>query len=133
MWRHRMPCPLVQRKRWTAVACSGGRVIEAVGGGGATSGPSGQQSHGGNNEQQARAEGGAGPTGSTDGTSNDAGGSGAPLATSSRVLPCDVLEEAGLPCVAAHSTVRALVSGYSGPLYRPTEAQCDLVAVMLAP
>jgi hypothetical protein len=36
----------------------------------------------------------------------------------STVLPCDVLEDAGLPCVAAHSTVRKLVSNYSGPLYQ---------------
>ena len=32
--------------------------------------------------------------------------------------PCDILVAAGNPCVAAHSTVRALYSGYSGPLYR---------------
>jgi hypothetical protein len=33
-------------------------------------------------------------------------------------LPCDVLQGAGNPCVAAHSTVRSLVTGYSGPLYQ---------------
>ena len=32
--------------------------------------------------------------------------------------PCDILGAAGNPCVAAHSTVRALYSGYGGPLYR---------------
>ena len=32
--------------------------------------------------------------------------------------PCDILGAAGNPCVAAHSTVRALYSAYSGPLYR---------------
>jgi hypothetical protein len=32
--------------------------------------------------------------------------------------PCDILGAAGNPCVAAHSTVRALYSGYQGPLYR---------------
>jgi hypothetical protein len=31
--------------------------------------------------------------------------------------PCDVLELAATPCVAAHSTVRALFAGYSGALY----------------
>lgn len=31
--------------------------------------------------------------------------------------PCDILAAAGNPCVAAHSTVRALYSGYRGPLY----------------
>ena len=31
--------------------------------------------------------------------------------------PCDILGAAGNPCVAAHSTVRALYSAYSGALY----------------
>jgi hypothetical protein len=31
--------------------------------------------------------------------------------------PCDILEKAGNPCVAAHSTTRALFSKYDGPLY----------------
>jgi hypothetical protein len=33
-------------------------------------------------------------------------------------LPCDVLEGAGVECVSAHSTVRVIVSGYTGPLYQ---------------
>jgi hypothetical protein len=32
-------------------------------------------------------------------------------------LPCDISAAAGTPCVAAHSTVRALFSAYSGNLY----------------
>ncbi|WP_367573357.1 arabinofuranosidase catalytic domain-containing protein [Streptomyces griseoaurantiacus] len=35
-------------------------------------------------------------------------------------LPCDLYGDAGTPCVAAHSTVRALFSSYNGPLYRVT-------------
>ena len=31
--------------------------------------------------------------------------------------PCDILDAAGNPCVAAHSTVRALYTGYTGALY----------------
>ena len=31
--------------------------------------------------------------------------------------PCDILAAAGNPCVAAHSTVRALYAHYDGPLY----------------
>lgn len=31
--------------------------------------------------------------------------------------PCDILGAAGNPCVAAHSTVRALYAEYNGPLY----------------
>jgi len=33
-------------------------------------------------------------------------------------LPCDIYANAGTPCVAAHSTTRALFSGYSGSLYQ---------------
>ena len=36
--------------------------------------------------------------------------------------PCDILGGAGNPCVAAHSTVRALYAAYSGPLYNVTRA-----------
>src|SRR5262245_890416 len=32
--------------------------------------------------------------------------------------PCDIYAAAGTPCVAAHSTTRALYSGYTGPLYQ---------------
>lgn len=33
-------------------------------------------------------------------------------------LPCDVLSNAGIPCVSAHSTVRRLNSNYCGKLYQ---------------
>jgi len=32
--------------------------------------------------------------------------------------PCDIYASAGTPCVAAHSTVRALYANYNGPLYQ---------------
>lgn len=32
--------------------------------------------------------------------------------------PCDIYGDGGTPCVAAHSTVRALYSSYNGPLYQ---------------
>ncbi len=32
--------------------------------------------------------------------------------------PCDVYERGGAPCVAAHSTTRALYASYDGPLYQ---------------
>ena len=37
-------------------------------------------------------------------------------------LPCDIYASAGTPCVAAHSTVRALFSAYSGNLYQVKRA-----------
>ena len=37
-------------------------------------------------------------------------------------LPCDIYAAAGTPCVAAHSTVRALYAAYNGPLYQVKRA-----------
>jgi hypothetical protein len=37
-------------------------------------------------------------------------------------LPCDIYGAAGTPCVAAHSTVRALYAAYNGPLYQVKRA-----------
>ena len=36
--------------------------------------------------------------------------------------PCDITTKAGNPCVAAHSTTRALYAGYNGPLYKVTRS-----------
>ena len=36
--------------------------------------------------------------------------------------PCDVYERGGAPCVAAHSTTRALYASYNGPLYQVMRA-----------
>lgn len=36
--------------------------------------------------------------------------------------PCDIYQSAGTPCAAAHSTVRALYTAYSGPLYQVSRA-----------
>ena len=38
--------------------------------------------------------------------------------------PCDILDAAGNPCVAAHSTVRALYAAYDGPLYNVRTSVC---------
>ena len=43
-------------------------------------------------------------------------GSNAPLARPKG--PCDIYSAAGDPCVAAHSTTRALYASYNGPLYQ---------------
>jgi hypothetical protein len=48
-----------------------------------------------------------------------AGGGSAQAATS---LPCDIYASYGTPCVAAHSTTRALFAAYDGPLYQVTRA-----------
>lgn len=60
---------------------------------------------------------------STNGGSSTNSPSGAgKLPGNTAPLPCDVLDNAGLPCVAAHSTVRVVASGYSGPLYQVERA-----------
>jgi hypothetical protein len=51
-------------------------------------------------------------TGCLTGTGGTTGSTGA------TTLPCDVYAADGGPCVAAHSTVRALYAAYSGPLYQ---------------
>jgi non-reducing end alpha-L-arabinofuranosidase len=48
-----------------------------------------------------------------------AGQTGTPKAAMSRPQgPCDIYAAAGDPCVAAHSTTRALYASYNGPLYK---------------
>jgi hypothetical protein len=48
--------------------------------------------------------------------------------------PCDIYATDGGPCVAAHSTVRALYGTYDGPLYQVRKADCTAVDVKpLAP
>ena len=43
---------------------------------------------------------------------------GMPGASKAATGPCDLLATGGAPCVAAHSTTRALLGAYSGPLYQ---------------
>ena len=46
----------------------------------------------------------------------------ATAAASVSASPCDIFSKDGNPCVAAHSVIRALYSGYNGPLYRVMRA-----------
>src|SRR5689334_17483047 len=59
-------------------------------------------------------------------------GTGAPRSQG----PCDIYGAAGTPCVAAHSTTRALLAAYNGPLYRVTRQSdgksLDIGVVQLA-
>jgi len=85
----------------TGGSAAGGRTSGS--GGGATGGRGGSSAAGG-------AKGGGGLPGS--GGASPAGGA------SGTTGPCDIYETAGTPCVAAHSTVRALYAAYGGPLYQ---------------
>ena len=60
------------------------------------------------------ATGAGGATGS--GGASATGGTGG--STSTRTGPCDIYAAANTPCVAAHSTVRALYGSYTGNLYQ---------------
>ncbi|EWM18469.1 alpha-N-arabinofuranosidase [Kutzneria sp. 744] len=54
-----------------------------------------------------------------------------PTAQAATALPCDIYGSAGTPCVAAHSTIRALYSGYNGPLYQVKRADGGLADIGL--
>ncbi|KAK4165526.1 alpha-L-arabinofuranosidase B [Cladorrhinum sp. PSN259] len=56
------------------------------------------------------------------------------VATGSLVAggPCDLYASSGTPCVAAHSTTRALYSAYTGPLYQ-VKRRSDGTTTTIAP
>jgi hypothetical protein len=68
----------------------------------------------------ATANGGALGSGGAIGTGGSAssGGAAGTGGASGVIGPCDIYQSAGTPCVAAHSTVRALLGAYSGKLYQ---------------
>jgi hypothetical protein len=74
----------------------------------------GAQSTGG-----ASASGGKVGTGGTSGTGGTTGPGGTMAAGTG---PCDIYAAGNTPCVAAHSTVRALVGAYNGNLYQVKRA-----------
>jgi hypothetical protein len=47
--------------------------------------------------------------------------------------PCDIYQSAGTPCGAAHSTVRALYSSYTGPLYQVQKSDKSTKDIMAGP
>src|SRR5689334_3958166 len=50
-----------------------------------------------------------------------AGGAGTPSRAATQG-PCDIYASASTPCMAAHSTTRALYAAYNGPLYQVKRA-----------
>ncbi|MFG2666629.1 alpha-L-arabinofuranosidase B [Streptomyces sp. NPDC048387] len=51
----------------------------------------------------------------------------APASQAAGQGPCDIYAAGGTPCVAAHSTTRALYAAYSGPLYQVRRASDNTV------
>ena len=91
-----------------------GGIAGAVAGGGGSAGASGRGGSAG---------GGRGGSGGTAGTgAGGAAGSAGTAGAGSVVGPCDIYKNGGNPCVAAHSTVRALFGAYSGKLYQVRNA-----------
>jgi non-reducing end alpha-L-arabinofuranosidase len=75
------------------------------------------------------ATGGAAGTGGSSGAGGHAtggatggAGTGGAAGAGATVGPCDIYASAGTPCVAAHSTVRALFAAYGGKLYQVRDA-----------
>jgi len=85
-------------------AGSGGQI-----GSGGTRGAGGTAGSGG--AGGAKGSGGAGGSAGQGGAAGSAGAGGISG-------PCDIYKSGGVPCVAAHSTVRALLGAYGGKLYQ---------------
>lgn len=93
--------------------------ISGTGGSGGTGGKGGSIGTGGSTGGSGGGAAGAGGKAGAGGTSAT-GGTGP--GGSSGTAPCDIYASANTPCVAAHSTVRALLSSYTGNLYKVKRA-----------
>jgi hypothetical protein len=91
------------------VCCWGCNVTSGSPGSGGASASDGAMGSGGSS-------GSGGSTTSTMCTGPGTPPASAPSGATKR--PCDIYADDGGPCVAAHSTVRALYASYSGPLYQ---------------
>ena len=69
-----------------------------------------------------KATGGAATGGAATGGTKATGGAATGGSTGTTTGPCDIYAAANTPCVAAHSTVRALYGAYSGNLYQVKRA-----------
>lgn len=94
---------------------SGGAV--GLAGSGGSVGATGGSTSGGTSST-----GGTGGTKASGGASGSVSMAGAGGSANTTKLPCDIYAADGGPCVAAHSTVRALLAAYSGPLYQVKKA-----------
>jgi len=93
-----------------SLATTGGSSTGGTGGIGGTLSNGGVTSVGGSTSM-----GGTGAVGGLGGSNSMAGASGG---GSTSTGPCDIYATANTPCVAAHSTTRALYGAYNGALYQ---------------
>jgi non-reducing end alpha-L-arabinofuranosidase len=89
------------------------------GGGSGTAGAAGQGAAGRMGTGGASGMGGSHVGGGSGGTGATGGAGGGPVTA---MGPCDIYAAGNTPCVAAHSTVRALYGTYGGPLYQVRRA-----------
>jgi hypothetical protein len=103
--------------RGGASGTAGTTGIAGHGGTTGTAGATGAAGRGGTS-------GAAGTTGTagTNGSAGTTGKGGNGGSTGGGTEPCDIYQSGGTPCVAAHSTVRALFGAYSGKLYQVRNA-----------
>lgn len=107
---------------------TGGSAGSGTGGGSGSSpiaGTGGQATGGGMNPGGAGgSSGGVASSGENGGgmaglsSGGDAGSGGSGGMTANTTGPCDIYKTANTPCVAAYSTVRRLLSTYTGPIYQ---------------
>lgn len=91
---------------------SGGSSGSAAAGSSSTSGANTGGSSAGGSGAGGSATGGSATGGGGSGTAGTGGGGG------NKEGPCDIYQKGGNPCVAAFSTIRRLLSTYTGPLYQ---------------
>jgi len=87
---------------------------------------------GAGNSGGAPAAGAGAPGGGGAPTTNTCVGGPAPVTDPTAAIkgPCDIYAADGGPCVAAHSTVRALYASYAGPLYQVKKADATTKDVL---
>src|SRR5580658_4811816 len=115
----------------TAGSGSTGGSATSSGNSGSTSGSTAAASGSSSTAVGSGSTGSATSSGSSGSSSGGSGGSGSSSSGASGTAdsgagasagPCDIYASAATPCVAAHSTVRALYAGYSGNLYQVRRA-----------
>ena len=104
----------------TGGAAGGAAPTGGSRGTGGVTGAAGAVATGGNSSGGGGGTAGAGGRGGTAGAGGTAGSGAAGGASAAG--PCDIYQSGNTPCVAAHSTVRALYGAYSGNLYQVRRA-----------
>lgn len=111
----------------SSVSGTGGAILGTGGmtgaggqtGSGGTTGSGGDRAGTGGSTTGTGGAGGRAGSGGVTGVAGRQGTGGSDAAGASGTMgPCDLYKAGGTPCVAAHSTVRALFAAYSGKLYQ---------------